>query len=145
MYSPRRGGFSIFLTLAIAVIVGILAYGAGVQAGQTATAAGSVIVYGGPGFGFFGFFLFIVLVAMIVRLFARPRGNWGHWGGPMMWGGHGPWRGYGPGGWQGGPDEATQADLPPFVTEWHRRMHEAPGAPQAPEPSKDRPTPDAPA
>jgi hypothetical protein len=134
MHSPRRGGFSIFLTLAIAAVVGILAYSAGVQAGQTATAAGSVIVYGGPGFGFFGFLLFIVLIAMIVRLFARPRGDWshaGHWGGPMAWGSHGPWRG-----------QDANADLPPVVADWHRRMHEAPGAPETP---KGTPTPDAPA
>jgi hypothetical protein len=133
MNSPRRGGFSILLTLAIVAIVGVLAYGAGVQAGQTATAgASSVIVYGGAGFGFFGFLLFILLIGLIFRAFARPRMPWG---GPFMWGGHGRWHG-GPGAWQGGPDEATKADLPPFVTEWHRRMHEAPDAPKG-EPAKD--------
>ena len=46
MDSPRRGGFSFLLTIAIAAIVGVLAYGAGMQAGQTATAeAGRVVVY----------------------------------------------------------------------------------------------------
>jgi hypothetical protein len=131
MNPPRYGGFSFLLTLAIAAIVGVLAYSAGVQAGQTATAgASSVIVYGG-GFGFFGFLLFILLIGLIFRAFARPRMPSG---GPWMWGGRG-WHG-GHGAWQGGPDDAAKADLPPFVAEWHRRMHEQTDAP------KDGPTTD---
>ena len=134
MDSPRRGGFSFLLTIAIAAIVGVLAYGAGMQAGQTATAgAGTVFVYGGGGFGFFGFLLFILLIGLIFRAFARAR-----YGGPgaYMWGGHGRWHG-GPGYWQGKSDDASKADMPPFVTDWHKRMHEGPETPDAP---KDRPT-----
>lgn len=134
MDSPRRGGFSFLLTIAIAAIVGVLAYGWGVQAGQTATAgaAGAVVVYGGPGFGFFGFLLFLLLIGLIFRAFARAR-----YGGPgsYMWGGHGRWHG-GPG-WGQSRDEAAKAEMPPFVTDWHRRMHEQPDGPDAP---KDGPT-----
>jgi len=132
MHMPRRGGFSILLTLAIAAIVGVLAYNAGMQAGTTAgAAAGTVLVYGGGGFGFFGFLLFILLIGLIFRAFARPR-----FPGPFMWGGHGRWHG-GPGSWHGGPDAAAQDDLPPFVTEWHRRMHDKTDAPT------DQPPPDS--
>ncbi|MFI5255100.1 MAG: hypothetical protein ACHQ15_06560 [Candidatus Limnocylindrales bacterium] len=141
MDSPRRGGFSFLLTIAIAAIVGILAYSAGVSAGHTTTAgaAGAVVVYGGPGFGFFGFFLvfllFILIVSAMARAFGRARYN--AWGRGWQGGGHGGWQGGGhrdwhggPGGWQTGSDDAAKAGPPPFIEDWHRRMHEQPGAPK---------------
>lgn len=136
MHTPRRGGFSILLTLAIAAIVGVLAYNAGMQAGSTAAASGAtVFVYGGGGMGFLGFLLFFLVLALVVRAFARPRVPWGGgWGGHGMWGGHGRWH--------GAHDDVARADFPPFVEDWHRRMHETPGSP-ADAPAADRPAGDA--
>jgi hypothetical protein len=135
MHTPRRGGFSILLTLAIAAIVGVLAYNAGLQAGATAGATpGTVVVYGAGGIGFFGFLLFLVLIGLLFRLFARPRVPWG---GPGMWMSHGAWGGHGR--WHGSTDEGTRPDFPPFVAEMHRRMHEQSGTPTD-RPTADRPT-----
>ena len=75
-------------TIAIATVVGLIAY----HAGQTATVvttspgAGTVIYRGYDGFGFFPFFglFWLVLIGFLVArlLFWRPWGR-GYWGGPQ--------------------------------------------------------------
>lgn len=87
----------------------------------------TVIPYGGYGFGFarpwgWGFgligclfpILFIFLVFGAFR-FAFWRSRWS-WGGPWMI--HG-WRGNG---------DPSRGDVPPWVREWHSKLHEQPEA-----------------
>jgi hypothetical protein len=117
-----RRGFGIvgiLVALAVAALVGVLAYQAGLAVNLSHAPAGAYVgpwAWGwGIGFGAFhliGLLLFVLLLVALFRFAFRPRGFWG---------------GYGPGPWQGGP--------PPFVQErfdeMHRRAHGA--APAAPE------------
>jgi hypothetical protein len=42
------------------------------------------------------------------------------------------WYGYGPGRWGDGPNQQSKENVPPFVEEWHRKMHEqTPNAPDS--------------
>ncbi|HVC76927.1 MAG TPA: hypothetical protein VND96_10485 [Candidatus Micrarchaeaceae archaeon] len=107
-----RRGFSLFwvvLTLAIAAIVGVLSYQAGV-ATQLPAGAPFQGYYYEPhfaGFGLFGILFLVFIVFLLFRIFA-----FGRWGG-----GHGGWRhrGYGGGGVPPGIDERMQ--------EWHQKAH----------------------
>lgn len=122
----RRSGLGrALLVLLIAVVVGVLAYGAGLAAGQAgvavAPAPGGVVYpvawHGfGFGFGIFGFLFVLLLVGFLLRAFAfggRGRG----WGGPGHWDRSR---------WEAG-------DVPPpmnsMLEAWHRRAHESPAPP----------------
>jgi len=106
-----RRGFSLFwvvLTLAIAGIVGVLSYQAGVATQLPAGAALPPYYYEPhfAGFGLFGILFLVFIVFLLFRIFA-----FGRWGG-----GHGGWkhRGYG-GGVPPAIDERMQ--------EWHKKAH----------------------
>jgi hypothetical protein len=116
--------------------------------------------HSGPPFMGFGFLGCLIPLFLIFLFFGVMRGMFGRrhgWGGP--WHHHG-WTG-GPGypgtqgypgeqgqpgaqgqpGGQGQPDDANRMNVPPFIHEWHRRMHESmAGTPpeQAPEPPEDQ-------
>ena len=126
-----RRGFALIwalLTAAIATVVGIFSYQAGMAAGLAAkvpegAAAVAPYWYYGPhffgfGFGFLGCLFpllgFFLIFSLIRLIFWR-----GGWGGRHGWGRHG-WGGpegqgqdFGPGG-QG---------VPPMFSEWHKRAH----------------------
>jgi hypothetical protein len=127
------------VVLGIALVVGILALGAGVyQAGfaaGVATEGGAVVAppigygpgygwgwHGGFGiFGFLGFFLFLFLLFALFRALA-----WGGrgWRGPGGYG-RGPWgSGYGQGHDHPG-HEGWRAAGQDWFDEWHRRAHQA--------------------
>jgi hypothetical protein len=130
---------------ALALLVGGLAYGAGLAAGQAGagTAAGPVVYSVGfwhPfGFGLFGFLFVVLILVLLVRAIAGAgrwggRGGWGHgWGyGGRGWGPGGP---MGPGGPTG--QEFSGREVPPMfepmLEKWHQRAHAdattpAPGA-----------------
>ncbi|HEY8814258.1 MAG TPA: hypothetical protein VIP57_04045, partial [Candidatus Dormibacteraeota bacterium] len=106
-----RRGFSLFwvvLTLAIAAIVGVLSYQAGVATQLPAGAALPPYYYEPhfAGFGLFGVLFLVFIVFLLFRIFA-----FGRWGG-----GHGGWkhRGYG-----GGVPPAIEERM----QEWHKRAH----------------------
>lgn len=115
----------------IAAIAGIafIAYNAGVTHGEALSAQAPAVqtgsqaypVYGFPfwwpfpffGFGFFG--LLAVLFLLFIAFGATRRMLWG-----PRFGWHRMYRRYGP--WGTG-DQGE--DIPPFISEMHRRMHEA--------------------
>jgi hypothetical protein len=72
------------------------------------------------GFGFwpfglcFGVLFFFLILFAISGLFFRGFYRRG-------------WRGYGPGRWGDGPGGQWKENVPPFVEEWHRKMHEGSG------------------
>ena len=97
MNGSRRGGlFGVLVVIVIALIVGGLAYTAGLSAGQTAVVApgavpGTVVYpvgYGpgwhgfGFGFGIFGFLFLFLLIGLLFRAFGGWGGRRGGWGGP---------------------------------------------------------------
>ena len=109
-----RRGFSLLwvvLTLAIAAIVGVLSYQAGV-ATQLPTGAAIPPYYYEPHFGGFGLFGLLFLVFIFFLLFRIF--SFGRWGG-----GHGGWKRHGYGG-----------GVPPAIEErmqeWHKRAHGEP-------------------
>ena len=114
--------------LVVGLLVGGIAYMAGLNAGAVMAAPGTVpttVVY--PvwhGFGFFWPFFGILFFFLLIGLLARAFGGWGRggYGGPR--GGWGPpWAG--PGGWDRSRLEAGEVP-PPFDTalqNWHRRAH----------------------
>lgn len=111
----------VVLTLAIAAIVGVLSYQAGVA---TQLPAGAAIppYYYEPhfaGFGLFGILFLVFIFFLLIRIF-----SFGRWGG-----GHGGWKrhGYGGGGVPPAIDERMQ--------EWHKRAH---GEQPAPTPPPDQ-------
>jgi hypothetical protein len=124
----------VILGILAAVGIGVGAYSAGVSEGASQELARSgdadqVVRFVGHGYGYgrgfgfpFGLILFPLFVIGIVLL---VRGAFwrGRWGGPG-WGPGGP-GGYGPPGpWgRGGPAG------PAAFEEWHRRQHDAAGAP----------------
>lgn len=134
----------IFLKIVFVVAVAALIIGAGVavfnagmaqgiaMSGQVAKPDGAVVpvpvspyyapYYGpwgfGPGgwcFGLFGFLLIIFLIAGLGRLAFGPRHGWHR----------GPWG-------MGGPRGYNGEQVPPFVEEAHRKMHEKMSQPPAP-------------
>jgi len=119
-----RRGFSLLwvvLTLAIAAIVGVLSYQAGVA---TQLPAGAAIppYYYEPhfaGFGLFGILFLVFIFFLLIRIF-----SFGRWGG-----GHGGWKRHGYGG----------GSVPPAIEErmqeWHKRAH---GEQPAPTPPPDQ-------
>jgi hypothetical protein len=133
-------GAAILAVLAV-VGIGFAAYNAGFDEGISRELARSgdpdvVGVVGHPygwgygrGFGFpFGLILFPLFVIGLVLLlrgaFAR-----GRWGGPPRWWGPGGWGPGGPGGYgPPGPWGGQSA-----FDEYHRRLHEQPRTPDAPE------------
>ena len=109
-----RRGFSLLwvvLTLAIAAIVGVLSYQAGV-ATQLPTGAAIPPYDYEPHFGGFGLFGLLFLVFIFFLLFRIF--SFGRWGG-----GHGGWKRHGYGG-----------GVPPAIEErmqeWHKRAHGEP-------------------
>jgi hypothetical protein len=124
----------LFLSLAIAAVVGVAAYQAGLSAAVTTAAPGTAVAvpyyYHPEGWGFFGIFPLLFFLFILFLVF-RPRRHWygggyGHWGrGPW-----GPWQ-------QGRPGQPTgPQDVPPMfepmLKSWHARAHgEAP--PQNPD------------
>jgi hypothetical protein len=113
----QRGLLAVLITVVIAGIAAILAYGAGYQAGLIASGGAVVapVVYGAGGFGFFGFLGFLLVVFLLFalfRAFARPRwvGPWGGWG----------YRG----GWDRSHWSSADHPIPPALEELHRRLHE---------------------
>lgn len=135
-----RSGFRFLLMLVIvigAVLLGVGAYQAGIDAGvaQTATGTTPVVVpyYGHPfgfGFGLFGFLgtlLFIFLIFAAIRAFAFAGGRGRGWGGPGRWGGGGSGGPGGDHGWRGSPWESRAHDV---FEEWHRQAHS--GEPASP-------------
>jgi hypothetical protein len=120
-----RRGFSLLwvvLTLAIAAIVGVLSYQAGVA---TQLPAGAAIppYYYEPhfaGFGLFGILFLVFIFFLLIRIF-----SFGRWGG-----GHGGWKrhGYGGGGVPPAIDERMQ--------EWHKRAHGEQPAQSSPPPDQ---------
>ena len=142
-------GAAILAVLAV-VGIGFAAYNAGFDEGISRELARTgdpdvVRVVGHPygwgygrGFGFpFGLILFplfvIGLVLLVRGAFAR-----GRWGGPPRWWGPG---GYGPGG-PGGYGPSGPWGGQAAFDEYHRRLHEQPRTPTAPEeaaPGGDRP------
>ncbi len=143
---PRRFGFALvwaLITLLIVAGVGAFAYHLGTLATVAAAGDGAYVVhpYYGAGFGFFPFFglfplfgfLFFLLV--LFWIFGGRRRWYGGWygGGPGPHGARGP---YGPGGHGG----QSQAGVPPFFEEWHRRAHGEAASPATP----DQPTTDEP-
>ena len=162
-------GFFTRVLLGIALVVGVLAVGAGVyQAGFTAGVAteGAVAVapapaavyagygwgvhWGFPFFGFFGFLLFLFLLFGLFRV--------------IFWGGRGRGRGYGYGpgpSWgYGGRDQDQGTSRTPGTTpnggrgapapwearshsvfdEWHRQAHDPNARPATPPPPDDTAT-----
>lgn len=125
----RRSGLGrVILVLLIAVAVGVLAYGAGVSAGQSGAAVAPVpggVVYPvawhgfGFGFGIFGFLFVLLLVGLLLRGFAFG-GHRGHRGG---WGGPGHWE---RSRWASGEVPPPMDDM---LQAWHRRAHESPAPP----------------
>ena len=151
-------GFFTRVLLGIALVVGVVALGAGIyQAGFTAGVAteGAVAVapapvyagyawgshWGFPFFGFFGFLLFLFLLFGLFRV--------------IFWGGRGRGRGYGYGpGWgYGGRDRGPGPDAPDapgnggrggysawdgrahgVFDEWHRQAHDPNAKPAGPPP-----------
>ncbi|MBM4407632.1 MAG: hypothetical protein FJ038_03310 [Chloroflexi bacterium] len=122
----RRSGLGrVFLVLLIVVVVGTLAYGACMAAGQAGVAVapatgGVVYPVAWPGFGFgfgiFGFLFVLLLVGLLLRAFAfggRGRG----WGGPGHWDGSR---------WASGD---VPAPMDAMLEAWHRRAHEPPASP----------------
>ena len=108
---PRALAGALFGVL-VAVVVGVVAYNAGVSHGlaQQMVAAGpGPYPYGYPGphpWGFgFGFFFPLLFGFLLLRL--------------IFWGGHGHRWHRGPGYCGAGP-----YDVPPAFEEWHRRAHE---------------------
>jgi hypothetical protein len=77
----------------------------------------------GHGWGFFGLILPLLfglfLFGLIGRLifFGFARRSWGHWGGSRHWG-HAP--------------EHWQGEVPPFMAELHRKLHEQEAKGQVP-------------
>ena len=154
-------GFFTRVVLGIALVVGVVALGAGVyQAGFTAGVAteGTVAVapapvyagygwgvhWGFPFFGFFGFLLFLFLLFGLFRL--------------IFWGGRGRGRGYGYGpGWGYGPRDRDQVPggsgdggrsggdrwdgrAHSVFDEWHRQAHDPNARPTTPPPPDDTAT-----
>jgi hypothetical protein len=129
----NRGiAFAVLLTaLVVGLLVGGIAYTAGLNADVVVAAPGTVpttVVYPGWhgfGFGFIWPFFGILLFFLFVGLVARAFGGWGRgYGGPRgSWGpGNGGW---GPGGWDRSSFESGEVP-PPFDTalqNWHRRAH----------------------
>jgi hypothetical protein len=79
------------------------------------------------GFGGLGCFGLLIPLFLLFLVFAAFRGIFWHYG-PRRWHmmGHGPW-GRGP--WGHGPTDMPPSgengmNVPPMVSEWHRRMHE---------------------
>jgi hypothetical protein len=125
------------ILVAALVGLGVWAYNAGVAQGMLAS--GNVVLQGGDatpsngaapytfypyfyhpwGFGFwpfglcFGLFFFLFILFAIRGLFFRGYHRRG-------------WHGYGPGRWGNGPGQQWKENVPPFVEEWHRKMHEQP-------------------
>jgi hypothetical protein len=131
----RRGSglLRVMVIITIALIVGALAYGAGVAAGQAGAASGGAatpVVYApfGFGFGFFGLLLTIVLIGLVIAAVRGPRG----WGGRT-----GPWAA---GPYWGHPADGGR-DVPPMVDEmlasWHRRAHGETGGGSGPQRGAD--------
>jgi hypothetical protein len=117
--------------------IGIFAYNAGLAQGMAANlqpAAGAsgalpppypyyAFGHGHPFFGFGGLGCFGVLIPLFLLclVFGAFRGLF--WHAPRRWHMH-PY-----GTWGRPPSGEAGPDIPPMVTEWHRRMHEQP--PQA--------------
>jgi hypothetical protein len=125
------------ILVAALVGVGVWIYNAG--AAQGMLASGKIVLPGGGpvpsngtvpymvypyfyrpwGFGFwpiglfFGLLFFLFLVIAIRGLFFRGFYRRG-------------WHGYGAGRWGDGPGPQWKENVPPFVEEWHRKMHEQP-------------------
>jgi hypothetical protein len=118
----RRGtgllGFVV--VLAIALIVGVLAYNAGVAAGMSSATSGDTtgpIVYPpfGFGFGFFGLLLTIVLIGLLIAALRGPRG-WGGYRGHASWGPGAPW-------WRGPGGGEMPRGAEEMLASWHRSAH----------------------
>ena len=112
-----RRGFSLLwvvLTLAIAAIVGVLSYQAGVSTHLPEGAALPPYDHEPhfAGFGLFGILFLVFIFFLLLRVF-----SFGRWGG-----GYGGWkhRGYGSGGVPPAIEERMQ--------EWHKRAHGEPSA-----------------
>lgn len=125
------------ILVAALVGLGVWVYNAGVAQGMLAS--GNIALPGGGttpsngaapymfypyfyhpwGFGFwpfglcFGVLFFLFILFAIRGLFFRGFHRRG-------------WHGYGPGRWGNGPGEQWKENVPPFVEEWHRKMHERP-------------------
>ena len=136
MNGSRRGGlFGVLVVIVIALIVGGLAYTAGISAGQTAVVApgavpGTVVYpvgygYGWHGFGFgiFGFLFLFLLIGLLFRAFGGWGGRRGGWGGP----------GWDRSRWASGDVPQPYNDM---LEAWHRRAH----GEATPPPPSDRPT-----
>ena len=76
------------------------------------------------------FFTTIIGVAVVFWL-ARMAFGRGHWGGPWrgMWRG-GPWNNDA----NANPPNPNNGQVPPWVEEWHRKLHEQAAAPTAAQP-----------
>ena len=130
-------GFMALVLLAALVGIGVFAFNAGIAQGLAtklpAPSAGSGTAplpypyYGMPhffpffGFGGFGCFGVLIPLLLLFLVFGAFRGLF--WHGPRHWHmmGHGPW-GRGP--WGTPPSGEPGMNVPPMVSEMHRRMHE---------------------
>ena len=127
----RRSGLgAVLVVLLIALVVGGLAYAAGLSAGQSAVVAApqgvpGTVVYPvgwhgfGFGFGIFGFLFLFLLIGLLVRAFAF--GGRGRWGGPSG------------GGWDRSRWESGEVPPPmeSMLQAWHRRAHQTGDEPPA--------------
>lgn len=105
------------VTVAIAAVVGAVAYYAGTTAAGAPAADGPYPYHYGFGFfPFFGFFWLLLIGILVFGLLFRPWGR-GHWG-------RGPW---GPGG-------------PYGLNDWHRQAHGESQTPPSGPPSSGQPS-----
>lgn len=130
------GGMAALVVIGLIIGIGLIAFQLGANQGfaqgalQGVLSAGSEgaaplapgfgLLYSRPygGFGGFGLlgclipFLLVFLFFGILRMFL--------WRGPHSWGRYPKWAGQ-----ENGPEEPHSYEAPPFIAEWHRRMHEA--------------------